>query len=123
MRFQTFDVLLFPRNPLLERKEDVQTPLQEFRTACFAQQEPYSITASTTPMLTCFVPSLPEHSPFQVSLHAWDLPQILGPGGEGRYVLGTTYAWQLRVLSDGKVIGGHIWGEDGKWPVVVGEVN
>jgi len=111
MRFQDWDVLLFPA--------DTHTPIQEFRTTCFALQD--HRTHLTTPLLCCFVPSLPAGAPFQVSLHAWIKPVwILGPGNAG-YVPGTRYLWQVKIVSDGEVVHKREYPEDVGWPLQIGE--
>ncbi|KAF7177147.1 hypothetical protein CNMCM7691_004881 [Aspergillus felis] len=86
MRYENWDVLLFP--------ESSKVPIQEFRTQCFVTQEevetPYINSAAIVnpgsyfmprasvvqlPVLTTFIPSLPQNTPFRVSVHSWDKPR------------------------------------------------
>ncbi|KAJ9315484.1 hypothetical protein DTO271D3_4361 [Paecilomyces variotii] len=90
MRYENWDVLLFP--------EGSRVPIQEFKTQCFVtkdRESPYlhfqdhsilspgpfysghgnSGNAAQIPVLTTFIPSLPQNSPFRVSVHSWDRPR------------------------------------------------
>ncbi|EUC30705.1 hypothetical protein COCCADRAFT_39088 [Bipolaris zeicola 26-R-13] len=60
MRYDDWDVILFPRNS--------HVPIQEFKTACFVSQVEYG---RQLPTLTCFITSLPPSTPFRISLHSW----------------------------------------------------
>ena len=103
MRFQDWDVLLFPQGS--------HVPLREFRTACYAHQDPdpmhprptttttssstnstnnnttttttTTAAVATTPLLTAFVPSLSAGEGFQVSVHSWSTPTAIAGGGVG----------------------------------------
>ncbi|KAK4543933.1 hypothetical protein LTR36_004707 [Oleoguttula mirabilis] len=103
MRFQDWDVLLFPNGS--------QVPIREFRTACFAQQD--GLTA--TPLLTCFVPSLEPNAAFQISMHSWTKPMsILGPNAG--YATGTDYVWRIKIAVDGLVTVNETFPETITWP-------
>ncbi|WEW59865.1 hypothetical protein PRK78_005346 [Emydomyces testavorans] len=88
MRYENWDVLLFP--------EGSRVPLQEFRTQCFVtrdRESPYlqaqafanpsfffsnnSIHGGPgqVPVLTSFIPSLPRDNLFRVSVHSWEKPR------------------------------------------------
>jgi hypothetical protein len=110
MRFQDWDVLLFPAGS--------HVPVREFRTACFAQQDPR--TLAMTPLLTCFVPSLPANAPFQISVHAWNKPTSIVPTDHPRYVPGHEYLWQVKVIADGVTIATETFGADASWPRQLG---
>ena len=110
MRFNDWDVLLFSQGS--------HVPLREFRTACFAQQDPRTLT--TTPLLTCFTPSLATSAPFQISVHSWTKPtSILGADNLG-YVPGTAYLWRVKVVVDGTAVACEIFAEDVSWPKQLG---
>lgn len=110
MRFQDWDVLLFPHGS--------HVPIREFRTACFAQQD--TRTMSTTPLLTCFVPSLTANAPFQVSVHTWVKPaSILGANNAG-YVAGAKYQWRIKIVVEGNAIANETFPEDVDWPRQIG---
>lgn len=97
MRYQNWDVLLFPA--------DSRVPLQEFDTKCFAlDPSKYGLSAddhqrlkvvgsrittlqgpsnaeidnfesmTLVPTVTSFVASLERHTPFRISIHSWKKP-------------------------------------------------
>jgi len=73
MRFEDWDVILFPVG------RDSKIPFKEFKVACHAAPdlELSHIHGSTgMPVMTCFVPSLPAGTPFQISIHCWRTPDI-----------------------------------------------
>lgn len=112
MRFEDFDVLLFPFGS--------HVPIREFRTACFSQQD--SRTMTTTPLLTCFVPSLASGAPFQVSVHAWNKPtSILGANNNAGYVPGVEYKWRVKIAVEGATVATDTFAEDVSWPRQLGE--
>jgi hypothetical protein len=104
MRYENWDVLLFPANS--------KVPVQEFKTQCFVTRDrgeyhqrsflrvadiksslpdsPYLHNPAFAgpaayyqphgnfgqlPVLTTFIPSLPLNSPFRVSIHTWEQPR------------------------------------------------
>lgn len=85
MRYENWDVLLFPENS--------KVPIQEFKTQCFVTKDtdsPYLHDQSILgpnpyyppqgnlgqlPVVTTFVPTMPKDSPFRVSVHSWDKPR------------------------------------------------
>ncbi|KAK5744196.1 hypothetical protein LTR17_002226 [Elasticomyces elasticus] len=106
MRFQDWDVLLFPAGS--------HVPIREFRTTYYAQEDPRTMT--TTPLLTAFLPALPTNTPFQMSVHSWTKPlSILGAGNAG-YVPGTIYQWRVKIIVDGIAIASETYPEDTTWP-------
>lgn len=77
MRYDDWDVILFPTG------RDAKIPFKEFKVACHAipDVELSHIHGSAgmsvmMPVMTCFVPSLPAGSSFQISLHCWRNPEI-----------------------------------------------
>lgn len=126
MRYQNWDVLLFPGNSRI--------PIQEYNTAChvlfeqggqvdrctvLSSQIPGQLAASKwappedpfvtkyesmskTPILTCFVSSLPAGTSFRISIHSWDQPTpstIL----KSRKAEDEPVAFQTRVYVDGSL--------------------
>jgi hypothetical protein len=73
MRYEDWDVILFPVG------RDAVIPFKEFKVACHAVPD-FELShihgAVGMPIMTCFVPSLPPGSPFQISLHCWRIPEI-----------------------------------------------
>ncbi|KAK0274293.1 hypothetical protein LTR91_020166 [Friedmanniomyces endolithicus] len=139
MRFQDWDVLLFPQGS--------HVPLREFRTACYAQQDPdhhhqhprsrttTSATATsftttttmagpgvgpaggvTTPLLTAFVPGLGAGEGFQVSVHSWSTPAAIAGGGGVGGGSGAVMQWRVKIVVDGAVVACETFGEEAVWP-------
>ncbi|KAL2351183.1 hypothetical protein BJ546DRAFT_361737 [Cryomyces antarcticus] len=107
MRYQLWDVLLFP--------EPSDIPIQEFKTACFVTQDPES---GHLPVLTCFVPSLPRGSPFKVSIHSWGRQKL----SAGLRSLGVTHErllFGVRVLVDGECIASEVFSPEVVWPQLI----
>lgn len=85
MRYGNWDVLLFP--------ELSRVPIQEFKTQCFVTKDkdspnlhsaayhgphlyyPDPARCNQLPVLTTFIPSLPQDSRFRVSVHSWEKPR------------------------------------------------
>lgn len=85
MRYETWDVLLFP--------EGSRVPIQEFKTQCFVTKDtesPYLQSpdfigpnaylrcqgaSRQIPILTTFIPSLARGTAFRISIHNWDKPK------------------------------------------------
>jgi hypothetical protein len=78
MRYRSWDVLLFPVGSKI--------PIQEFKTQCFVTKNndgpflhtvdhAYQGLSNQLPTMTTFIPSLPHSTPFQISIHSWDIPR------------------------------------------------
>jgi hypothetical protein len=82
MRYRNWDVLLFPAGS--------KVPIQEFKTQCFVTKDKHAPflhavhlgpnvyhegVFNQLPTLTTFIPSQPPDSPFQVSVHSWEIPR------------------------------------------------
>jgi hypothetical protein len=73
MRYDNWDVLLFPTGP------ESKTPFKEFRVGCnvIPDVELSQCHGSVgVPVMTCFVPSLEAGAHFQLSVHSWTVPEI-----------------------------------------------
>ncbi|KAK1808546.1 hypothetical protein LTR12_017085 [Friedmanniomyces endolithicus] len=142
MRFQDWDVLLFPQGS--------HVPLREFRTACYAHQDPdpmhprptttttssstnstnnnttttttTTAAVATTPLLTAFVPSLSAGEGFQVSVHSWSTPTAIAGGGVGGGN-GAVMQWRVKIVVDGAVVACETFGEEAVWPRQMGELT
>ncbi|TWU72842.1 hypothetical protein ED733_002388 [Metarhizium rileyi] len=71
MRYEDWDILLFPQN--------CKVPVKEFKVACHVVHDPESLHFGGTfglPTVCCFVPSLPAGTPFRVSIHSWNVPTV-----------------------------------------------
>lgn len=110
MRYQDWDVLLFPAG-----EEAAHVPVKEFRTQCYVEQydhgPQHGIVA--TPLLTTFVPSLPRNAPFQVSIHSW------AKTGPIHGVVSAKEAWQVRVVIDGACVATENFAIDVNWPQIL----
>ncbi|KAK4943195.1 2-isopropylmalate synthase (Alpha-isopropylmalate synthase) (Alpha-IPM synthetase) [Elasticomyces elasticus] len=126
MRYQSWDVLLFPG--------DSRVPIQEFDTKCYAIDQNIRVPAlspvndinpnkfesiTLTPILTCFVASLERGSSFRVSIHSWEQPKpshiLLSYKTPEEAVL-----FEARVYIDGILMAQQTF-EDGVWPEVIGD--
>ncbi|KAL3472442.1 hypothetical protein BJX99DRAFT_272941 [Aspergillus californicus] len=128
MRYENWDVLLFPSNS--------KVPIQEFKTQCFVtpdRDSPYlhnpTFVSSAAyypphgnlgqlPVLTTFIASLPAHNPFRVSVHSWDQPHasrlmesLLQPDEASLF--------EVRVLVDGLCVAGSVFSPRTTWPHVI----
>lgn len=73
MRYDDWDVILFPSG------RDAKIPIKEFKVQCHVvpdQELAHMHGQAGLPVMTCFIPSLPAGSPFQISMHAWKTPDI-----------------------------------------------
>lgn len=89
MRYEDWDILLFPR--------DCKVPLKEFKVAChvvhdggkfskvpiflfnvtnYALELSYIHGAHGIPTVCCFIPSLAPGAPYKLSIHSWSTPSI-----------------------------------------------
>ncbi|KAF7870070.1 uncharacterized protein EAF02_009260 [Botrytis sinoallii] len=116
MRYQNWDVLMFPH-------ELCKIPMQEFKTSCQVVQDHevhYSqTTALILPMVTCFIPSLAAGEPFRISIHSWQNPEA------SRYVQHISnrnaeyVMFEARVFVDGQIAGTKLFHRNGPWPTVL----
>jgi hypothetical protein len=118
MRYQNWDVLVFP--------DQCKVPLQEFKTACQViqdpgehrivpdrygnradwQTEPHSTQNNPLllPTVTSFVPGLPAGTPFRISIHCWQNPDV------SRYIQHLSkpsddIIFEARLFIDGRIVG------------------
>ncbi|KAG4027348.1 hypothetical protein MFRU_031g00950 [Monilinia fructicola] len=116
MRYQNWDVLMFPN-------ELCKIPLQEFKTSCQVVQDPEihhsQNTALLLPTVTCFIPSLAAGEPFRISIHSWQNPEA------SRYIhqIDSRHAehvmFEARVFVDGRIAGTKLFHRNGPWPTVL----
>ncbi|OAL70931.1 hypothetical protein A7D00_4593 [Trichophyton violaceum] len=131
MRFENWDVLLFP--------EGSKVPLQEFKTNCFVTRDhespylqaqavlnpgPYYSQSGVQgnpgqlPVLTCFLPSLPRDTPFRVSVHSWNRPRptrIM----EGLMQPEDSVMFEVRIFIDGICASASLFNQQTLWPHVI----
>ncbi|KAK6437626.1 hypothetical protein LTR95_006173 [Oleoguttula sp. CCFEE 5521] len=118
MRYQDWDVLLFP--------EGSHVPLKEFKTTCYAVQSSsnadygnpsHGRDRTLTPLLTTFVPSIPMNHSFTISVHAW-VPALHPDMSQGDQ-LHKRYKWQVRVLINGLCVSTQKIPAVVTWPQVI----
>ncbi|KAK5171175.1 uncharacterized protein LTR77_004319 [Saxophila tyrrhenica] len=113
MRYQDWDVLLFPSG------DEAHIPVKEFRTACYT--EPTEHSPNQTPLLTTFVPSLPVGAPFQISVHSWvRTGPTLGVLPDGTRL---EEMWQVKVVVDGELVGIKLFGCAESWPQIISSID
>ncbi|KAI9053364.1 hypothetical protein LZ554_002323 [Drepanopeziza brunnea f. sp. 'monogermtubi'] len=114
MRYQNWDVLLFP--------DEYKVPLQEFKTSCQVIQDPEAQNLQPNPFLlptvTSFVPGIAAGAAFRVSIHCWQNPEI------SRYVqslkkTGDTIMFEARLFIDGRLAGSKWFHQTGPWPTII----
>ena len=110
MRYQDWDVLLFPAG-----EEAAHVPVKEFRTQCYVEQYHHGPQHElvATPLLTTFIPSLARNAPFQVSIHSWTKT---GPIHGG---VAAKEAWQVKVVIDGACVAAETFAVDVNWPQIM----
>ena len=114
MRYQDWDVLLFPSGD-----DGAHVPVKEFKTTCYA--EPHDNALGLTPLLTTFIPSLPQNAPFQISVHSWTKTgPVVTPGSDGSRL---REIWQVKVVIDGKEVCIENFAIDASWPQIICELH
>ncbi|KNG90264.1 hypothetical protein ANOM_001811 [Aspergillus nomiae NRRL 13137] len=128
MRYESWDVLLFPENS--------KVPIQEFKTQCFVIKDrgspylhspalvnpaPYCLPQGNMgllPVLTTFIPSVSPNTPFRVSVHSWERPR---PSRLMESLLQPDDAllFEVRIFIDGLFVSGSVFGQRTNWPHVI----
>ncbi|CZT08402.1 uncharacterized protein RCO7_08225 [Rhynchosporium graminicola] len=107
MRYQNWDVLLFA--------DQFKVPLQEFKTSCQVIQDPELHNMQLNPLLlptvTSFIPGLPAGSPFRVSIHCWQNPDV-SRYGQTLKKPSDVVMFEARLFIDGRLTGGP-------WPTII----
>ncbi|KAE8349039.1 hypothetical protein BDV28DRAFT_163916 [Aspergillus coremiiformis] len=128
MRYENWDVLLFPENS--------KVPIQEFKTQCFVIKDkgsPYLHSPALVnpasyclpqgnmgllPVLTTFIPSISPNTQFRVSVHCWERPR---PSRLMESLLQPDDAllFEVRIFIDGLFVSGSVFGQRTNWPHVI----
>ncbi|KAE8452158.1 hypothetical protein EG329_001625 [Mollisiaceae sp. DMI_Dod_QoI] len=119
MRYQNWDVLLFP--------DRSKIPLQEFKTTCQVIQDPANqnreshnlqLNPQLLPTITSFIPGLPAGAPFRVSIHCWQNPEasraLKDLKKPSEHVM-----FEARMFIDGRIVASKWFGQVGPWPTVI----
>ncbi|KAI0437136.1 hypothetical protein F4803DRAFT_566297 [Xylaria telfairii] len=113
MRFEEWDVLLFPK--------DSKVPMKEFKTNCHVVHDSefaYTNGSYGLPTMTCFMPGLPPGTSFNISLHSWKTPDI-SQFTRNRSKHTELVKFEARVLVDGRLIATSSFNRTGPWPQLI----
>ncbi|KAF2268301.1 hypothetical protein CC78DRAFT_613494 [Lojkania enalia] len=105
MRYENWDVILFPRNSHI--------PIQEFKTACYVTQDEYG---RQQPCLTSYIASLPVATPFRVSIHSWVSKAKPTAIIESQRKANQRIVYTVQIIVDGTRIFHDFYDISSKWP-------
>ncbi|RYP44522.1 hypothetical protein DL768_009017 [Monosporascus sp. mg162] len=111
MRYEDWDVLLFPK--------DSNIPMKEFKTNCHVVQDaefPYTQGSYGLPTMTCFMPGLRPGAPFNISLHCWQTPEPSHFTKNSFSEHLDLVTFEARVLIDGRLVASFSFSSTGPWP-------
>ncbi|KAJ3484820.1 hypothetical protein NLG97_g6963 [Lecanicillium saksenae] len=98
MRYEDWDILLFPR--------DGKVPLKEFKVACHVVHDnefSHLPGSPGLPTVCCFVPSLAPGAPYKLSIHSWSTPSISqSTRSYGKFA--DRVIFQVRLFVDGAMV-------------------
>ncbi|KAL6904218.1 hypothetical protein GGI43DRAFT_432827 [Trichoderma evansii] len=113
MRFDDWDILLFPR--------DCKVPVKEFKVACHAIHDPEFSNSHGSfglPTVCGFIPSLAAGIPFQISIHSWTAPSVSQfTSCYSKY--GECADFEARVFIDGQLVASASLDKESDWPHVI----
>ncbi|KAH7274888.1 hypothetical protein B0J15DRAFT_556761 [Fusarium solani] len=113
MRYEDWDVLLFPR--------DCGIPFREFGVTCQVVQDTefaHIHGISGLPTVNCFVPSLAPGAPFQISIHSWNTPTISQfTKSCSKHV--NDVKFETRLFIDGRLVASTSLNRQCDWPHVI----
>ncbi|KAH6995844.1 hypothetical protein BKA56DRAFT_666130 [Ilyonectria sp. MPI-CAGE-AT-0026] len=113
MRYEDWDILLFPRG--------CSVPMKEFKVACHVVHDPeFSQTHGSfgVPTLCCFVPSLAPGTPFQISIHSWTIPAI-SQFAKSYSEYPESVKFEARLFVDGRLVASTALDRKSDWPHVI----
>ncbi|KAI1497202.1 hypothetical protein F5X99DRAFT_423687 [Biscogniauxia marginata] len=113
MRFEDWDVLLFPK--------DSKIPMKEFKTNCHVVHDTefaYTHGSFGLPTMTCFMPGLSPGTSFNISLHCWKTPEI-SQFTRNYSKHPELVKFEARVLIDGRLVASSSFNRSGPWPQLI----
>ncbi|KAI1760716.1 hypothetical protein GGR53DRAFT_66107 [Hypoxylon sp. FL1150] len=113
MRFEDWDVLLFPR--------DSKVPMKEFKTNCHVVHDTefaYTHGSFGLPTMTCFMPAMPPGTPFNISLHCWKTPDV-SQFTRNYSKHPELVKFEARVLVDGRLVASSCFDRLESWPQLI----
>ncbi|KAF2661884.1 hypothetical protein K491DRAFT_333864 [Lophiostoma macrostomum CBS 122681] len=105
MRYDSWDVILFPR--------DSHIPIQEFKTACYVSRDEYN---RQLPTLNCYITSLPATTPFRISVHSWAAKARSSALIESQRRPNQRVVYIVQVIVDGTRVFHDFYELSSKWP-------
>ncbi|KAI3559050.1 hypothetical protein CABS01_13679 [Colletotrichum abscissum] len=113
MRYDNWDVLLFPGSG--------SVPLKEFKTDCSVIPDLESKLASSPgsfglPVVHGFVPSLPRNMPLTVSIFSWTIPSISNPNQNANLAV-----FAARVYIDGELVAEDVFDQGRRTPLPISQ--
>ncbi|KAH8675274.1 hypothetical protein BX600DRAFT_167939 [Xylariales sp. PMI_506] len=114
MRYEDWDVLLFPK--------DSKVPLKEFKTQCHVVHDHEFAIAHGSyglPTMTCFVPGLSTGTFFNISLHCWNQPEISQSTTKQFSEHLELVQFEARVFVDGAMVASASFELKGPWPQLI----
>ncbi|KAI1858465.1 uncharacterized protein JN550_012598 [Neoarthrinium moseri] len=111
MRYEDWDVLLFPR--------DSKVPMKEFKTQCHVVHDnEFSLSHGSygLPTMTCFMPGLPTGTSFNISLHCWNIPEISQFTRNAFSQHHDLVKFEARVFIDSRMVASASFKRTGPWP-------
>ncbi|KAI1383516.1 uncharacterized protein F4822DRAFT_440557 [Hypoxylon trugodes] len=113
MRYDDWDVLLFPK--------DCKIPLKEFKTDCHViHDNEFAFTHGSygLPTMTCFIPGLAQGTQFNISLHSWKTPEVSQFTKNFSKHLDLV-KFEARVIIDGRLVASSSFSRTGPWPQLI----
>ncbi|KAI0008832.1 hypothetical protein F4779DRAFT_585435 [Xylariaceae sp. FL0662B] len=113
MRYEDWDVLLFPK--------DSKIPMKEFKSNCHVVHDTefaYTHGSFGLPTMTCFMPGLSPGTEFNISLHCWKTPEI-SQFTRNYSKHPELVKFEARVLIDGRLVSSASISRTGPWPQLI----
>ncbi|KAK7421238.1 hypothetical protein QQX98_002370 [Neonectria punicea] len=113
MRYEDWDILVFPRG--------CEVPMKEFKVACHVVHDAefsQSHGSFGLPTLYCFVPSLAAGTPFQISIHSWTIP-VISQFTKSYSEFPGNVKFEARLFVDGRLVASTTLDRKSDWPHVI----
>ncbi|KAF8444253.1 hypothetical protein BDZ91DRAFT_853802 [Kalaharituber pfeilii] len=122
MRFQNWDVLIFPANDATPIQEfttefcNIPDPDQAFLSRVTSEdpENPGKSESKSLPTVSTYIPMLSPGTPFQISIHSWTTPEV-----SSTLESGTQAMIEARLFIDGVPITYVVCPVNSGWPMVV----
>ncbi|ETS87913.1 hypothetical protein PFICI_01741 [Pestalotiopsis fici W106-1] len=114
MRYEDWDVLLFPK--------DSKVPIKEFKTQCHVVHDSdfaYTHGSYGLPTMTCFIPGLDCGKSFSISLHSWSELQTSNFTKTNFNNHAQLVVFEARIFIDGRLVASAPFKRDTAWPQLI----